>query len=126
MECRTPPYPRAARAARAARAPLSSQGEECGVDDEPLSTLAARQGRHPTHPIPVHIGAYPPPSPSMMPHPFQGGMMLNVHLGHPMSSNTSVPPEAWTGSRHEGHALSRFLCYKKWNYLKMFVINDKR
>jgi len=52
------PHVRQAWAARAARAPPSSRGKDCGVDDEPLSTVSARHGTHSTHPIPVHIGAY--------------------------------------------------------------------
>jgi len=74
-KCSTPPYPRAARAARAARAMSSSQGEDCGFGDDPIATLVTRQGIQPTQPIPIHIGAYHPPLPSMIPHQFQSGMM---------------------------------------------------
>ena len=103
-ECRTPPYTRAARAARAARAVPSSQGEECGGDDDPIATLAARQGilpSVPTHPITMHIAAYHAALPSVTPHQqFLTWMMLNLHLGNAMQSRPSVPPEAWGGSRH--------------------------
>ena len=44
MECRTPPYPRAARVVRAARAVPSPHGEEGGGDDEPIARLATRHG----------------------------------------------------------------------------------
>ena len=88
MDCRTPPYPRAARAARAARAVPSPQGEEGGGDDEPIAALATRHGVQPTQPIPM-ISMIP-----MMPHQFQSGMMLNVHLNNTMPSLPSLPPEA--------------------------------
>jgi hypothetical protein len=93
-ECITPPYPRAARAARAARVVSSSVGEEGEGDVAPIAT---RQGLQPTQPIPVHIGANHPQLPSLMPHQFQTGMMLNLHLGNAMQSLPSVPPEAWGG-----------------------------
>ena len=91
-EYRTPPYPRAARVARASIAVPSSQGEECGGDDDPITT---RQGTQPTQPIPMHLVAYHPPLSYMMPQKFQSGMMLNLHLGTAMSSLPILPPKAW-------------------------------
>ena len=83
-ECRTPPYPRAARVLSGAGA--VGEREERGVDDEPIATLVARQGIQHAPSIPMHIDAYHPPFPTMMPHQIQTGMMLNLHLNHAMPS----------------------------------------
>ena len=74
------------------RAVPSSHGEEGGGDDETIATPATRHVVQPTHPIPM-IPMIP-----MMPRQFQSGM-LNVHLSNTMPSLSSVPPQAWGGSR---------------------------
>jgi hypothetical protein len=91
-ECRTPTYPRAVGAARVVSgARAVGEGEERGVDNEPIDVLAVRQGIQHTPSIPLHIDAYHAPFPSMMPHRIQTGMMLNLHLNNAMPSLPSFP-----------------------------------
>ena len=79
------------------------EGEGRGVDDEPLATLAARQGQHHAFSIPMSIDAYHPPFPTMMLHQIQPGMMLNLHLSNAMPPLPMLPPNARGGPRHKGH-----------------------
>jgi hypothetical protein len=78
------------------------EGEGCGVDYEPLATLAARQILQHA-PFPMSIDAYHPPFPTMMPHQIQPGMMVNLHLTNAMPPLPMLPPNAQGGPRHKGH-----------------------
>jgi hypothetical protein len=68
--------------------------EEHGVDDEPIATLATRQGIHHAPSIPLHIDSYHPHVPSMMPHQTQTGMMLKLNINNAMSFLHSFLPYA--------------------------------
>ena len=94
-----PPYPRAARAAGDVS---FLQGEERGVDDEPIATYAARQGIQHTPSNPMHKHAYHPPFFPTMPHQIQTGIMSNLHLGNTMHSLPSLHRDARGGPRHHG------------------------